>query len=651
MVRSVGDRMNDRQRVLDATDIVRLVGEHITLRPKGREYVCLCPFHDDHKPSMYVVPAKQIYHCFSCGAGGNAIDFAMNYHRMEFLEALRFLADRASIELTPVKRGAGGGSGGAEAGEDAGPSRADLAQANDLAAGFFRTILRHPQHGAAARAVVERRGIAPEMVEAFQIGAAPERWDGLVKTIEKRDLPIEWFDAAGLLKRREQGGWYDAFRNRLVFPIHDQIGRAIAFGARKIDEADEPKYLNSPETRLFDKGATLYGLHQAFRAIQNERTAVVTEGYMDVIACHQAGFRNVVATLGTALTTKHAAALRRMCDVVVLLFDADDAGARAADRALEVFFAEQVDVRIAVLPEGKDPDELFKVEGGAEKFRLAVERAVDSLDYWFRRRSERLAGAGLSARTRIVDEEIDRLLELGLDGTTPIRRRLIVRRLAGLAKVDEGTILTALERKNRRAGRPAAAAGRDGAVAAEATQAAFGQAEHALGCLLCDPSLAGFFGAEVDDILEEGAYPPGPARQVAQAVAARISSSAHEDAPDATLSHVLIALEDAEARRLATRLAAETERITDHDSNRLREHFRACVKGARLVLERASRDRMAAAETAAGVETVDGVSAGSGAETGMNGTLIERLERQRRLHADFGGDRKTLPRPAAAPGV
>lgn len=620
---------DDRQRVLDATDIVRLVGEHLSLKAKGREFVGLCPFHDDHKPSMFVAPHKQIYHCFSCGAGGNAIDFMINYHRIDFREALRLLAERGGIELAPPKKrdDAPTDEAGAEI------SRADLTRANQLALDFFRTILKHPEHGAAARAAVEARGISPEMAERFELGAAPDRWEGLLLTARKRGFAPAVMLEAGLARARssEGGGHYDAFRNRLIFPILDQIGRPMAFGGRIIDPEDEPKYINSPETRLFDKSSTLYGIRQAFRAIQTERRAIVTEGYTDVIACHQQGFENVVATLGTALTPRHATVLRRLCDEVVLLFDGDAAGMKAADRAVEVFFAEPLDVKIAVLPDGQDPDDLFRTDGGKDRFTEAIESAADALEYRFERRKREMADAGVSGRARMVQEDLQRLVELGLEGLNPIRRRLVIRRLASLAGVDEQTIIEAMPRRRRRE-RPEAAT--TGSAAPDRRLSA---AEHALGCLLCEPSLRLTIDGPERDVWAPSAYPPGPAQVVAEVFqAAAERAEQEEEAGEPTLSVVLAMLDDAEARRFATHLAAATERSTDNDDRRLHEHWRQCVR-------RAWRDMLATSETA----DTAGRSRKSEGETDGLATMIEQIERRRSEHERFGGNPLVVPRPTS----
>ncbi len=608
---------DNRLRILEATDIVRLVGEHVSLRPKGREMVCLCPFHDDHSPSMYVVPHKQIFHCFVCGAGGNAIDFVMKFHGMEFLESLEFLANRAGIEMVRRRRDADPGDAGST-----GASREELVQANALALRFFRAILAHSDHGRTGREMVARRGIASEMVEAFQIGLAPDRWDGLLQFIQSKGMETRPFLEAGLLKpRAETEGCYDALRDRLVFPIFDQIGRVVGFGGRRMKEEDEPKYLNSPESRLFDKGATLFGLAQASRAIQTTRCAVVTEGYTDVIACHQAGMTNVVATLGTALTPKHASILRRLCDSVVLLFDGDEAGQRAADRAHEVFFAEPVDVKIAAIPGGEDPDDLLKREGGVESLRGVIAGATDVLEHRFRRLSDRLADEGLApgtaGRVRLIDEEIDRLVELGLRRLSPILQQTVIRRITELSGVDAQTVAQAL----RKRGLGSRASTHIETVGAAQPPTRSSPLEHALGCLLLEPGLAGADPELTRDMLEAAAYASPPVKAVAEAVSA---AGAGEDA---SLGSVLALLEDAESRQTAAALAAEVDRITEGQHARLVGHWRQCVQRQRL-------------------DSVRRPAAGGTAPTGLDG-IHAAIERHRLIHKTLGGDPRALPRPLA----
>ncbi|NJL31967.1 MAG: DNA primase, partial [Phycisphaerales bacterium] len=234
---------------------------------------------------MYVSPAKQIYKCFSCGAGGDAFSFMMGYHKMTFPEALKHLAERAGIvipEFQPAHNDSDHG--------DSTLDRTALLQASNHACSFYQTVLRHREHGQSTRDYITHRHINSAMVDAFQLGYAPDRWDGLMLTITDKNWRLPAFEKLGLVSRRTTGdGYYDRFRNRLMFPICDSLGRVIAFGGRKLREEDEPKYLNSPESTLFNKSATLYGLHLAKKTIIQQRTAVVVEGYTDVIACHQHG--------------------------------------------------------------------------------------------------------------------------------------------------------------------------------------------------------------------------------------------------------------------------------------------------------------------------------------------------------------------------
>jgi len=433
--------ISDRDRVLAATDILSVIGEVIALRPKGREHVGLCPFHEDRSPSMAVVTHKAgfggsgFYKCFACGAAGNAIDFVMNYHRMEFVDALKFLAAKAGVELTPFQP--------ARPRREGEPTRDDVMRANALAEKFYRRVYADPERGAKARAEVERRGFEPDIVEGFAIGAAPARSDALVEGIQKAIRtagsdypPFEAFVQAGVIRpARSGGGHIDLLRERLVFPICDELGRPIAFGGRKLDPEQEPKYLNSPESPVFHKSRALFGIHRAKRAIVEQKQAIVTEGYTDVIACHRAGFTNSVATLGTALTREHARVLRRMADTVVLLFDGDEAGQKAADRALEVFFSESIDIKICVLPDNLDPDDLLRSEGGAARFEEALRRSTDALPFMASRIRRQIQGRGLSARQQSIEQTLAKLVDLGLNAMNGLRRQLVLQTMSELFTV------------------------------------------------------------------------------------------------------------------------------------------------------------------------------------------------------------------------
>ncbi len=558
------DGPDDRQRVRDASDIVSVIGEHLSLKAKGREYACLCPFHDDHNPSMSVVPHKQIFHCFVCGSGGDVFTFVQRYHSMEFREALEFLAERAGIELS--RRRPAGSHGDPQS--EGGVSRAELIEANRVASDFFKAILTHPEHGVLAREVVEKRLLSPEMIETFCIGASPDRWDGLLSTIQSKGLDLPHFLGAGLIKPKDAGGAYDALRNRLIFPIHEHpTGRIIAFGARRLDDDDEPKYLNSPETPVFIKSKTLFGLHQAARSIQREGVAIIVEGYTDVIACHQAGITNVVGTLGTALTSQHAAVLRRLCDTVVLLFDADDAGQRAADRALEVLFSEEIDIRVA-RGEGdaKDPDELLRAENGVETFNAMVQGAQDLLDFRFGRLRARLSGAGIAEISRVLGEEMSRLNELGLDRVRPLRKRLILSKLAQIAGVDERTVREAIPGGRR------IARAETQIEAKDVLGKSLGARESVLGAVLCDPTVWMAIGHDERDLLAAPLFEQEALRAVADAV-----HMLDEDGRRPALGDVLGELESAEAQSAAVELERIVSVQTGGKGERFTDYWRECL--------------------------------------------------------------------------
>ncbi len=622
---------DDRQRVLDASDIVAVVGEHLALKPKGREYVGLCPFHDDRNPSMCVIPAKQIFHCFVCGTGGDVFTFIQKYHTMGFREALEFLAQRANIELTPFKPRGVDGQGGQAGNGGAGVGNREIMGANAMAAGFFAAILTHPEHGAGARAVIERRGISAAMVERFMIGASPDRWDGLLMTALKRGAPIEALLGAGLVKTRDGGdGHYDALRNRLIFPICDQIGRVIAFGGRKIDEQDEPKYLNSPETSVFHKSATLYGINHAARAIKRERTAVVVEGYTDVIACHQAGVEHVVGTLGTALTTGHAAVLRRLCDTVVLLFDGDAAGIRAADRAIEVLLSETIDIRIAALAgftDAKDPDELLKREGGAGVFAGVVAGSVDLIRWRFDRLRDELVGAGPARVAQRIEEELGRLSELGLGELEPVRRRLMIRQIAHAARVEEAVVIAAIRTGRGRRG-PASAA-RGGAGAKPGAGWKPDAREQLLGCLLYDERLWGMMSHAERELTRTTAFGSELTRVVADAMhcSAENGTGTGLHAVLGELSHQSdeTGRNLVEAEQRATMLRQFIARDTEEITERVSRLFNECVKSVSLA---DARDEGGAAAVDDSLDEAD--------------RLRAFVERQRKMRSRYGRSGRNL---------
>ncbi|WP_320677766.1 DNA primase [Prochlorococcus sp. MIT 1300] len=369
------------EAVKERSDIVDVVGEHVVLRKKGRELVGICPFHDDSKPSMTVSQQKQFYYCFSCGAGGNAIKFLMEFQRQSFSEVVLELARKYQLPVETVE----------------GPQqerlkqqlsrRESLYRALTLASGWFRSQLKANFGSSALEYLLKKRGLKHSTIETFEIGFAPDQWDGLLKYLQQvENISPEILVEAGLVVARKGGsGFYDRFRNRVMVPIHDRQGRVIAFGGRALD-GTEPKYLNSPETEVFHKGKNLFGLDRAAQAIRQNDRAVVVEGYFDVISLHAAGVNNAVASLGTALSSQQITQLCRCSESkrIVLNFDADGAGIRAANRAIgeveQLAMQGQLELRVLHLPLGKDPDEFLK-DHGAGDYRALLDQAPLWLDW------------------------------------------------------------------------------------------------------------------------------------------------------------------------------------------------------------------------------------------------------------------------------
>lgn len=364
-----GSNDDFKARVLDATDIVELIGRSVALKRRGKDYVGLCPFHQEKSPSFAVSPGKRMFYCYGCKAGGDAITFVMKRDRIEFIDALRQLGAQAGLEMPR------NGVSKQKSGE-----KQALLDMQSAACSFFEKLLAHPEMGSAARAYLAKRQINAESIQRFQIGFAADAWDSLLRGPVGRKFQPQLLAAGGLVKPREKGeGFYDVFRNRLMFPIRDENGRVIAFGGRVLAD-EQPKYLNSPETALFSKSRSVFGLDLARQKMVETRTAVVVEGYTDVIVAHQFGVTNVVSPLGTALTEQHVSMLRRFADRIVLLFDADTAGDLAVDRAVGLFLTQPVEIAIASMPSGVDPDE-FLLQNGVEAFHAVLEGATDALSY------------------------------------------------------------------------------------------------------------------------------------------------------------------------------------------------------------------------------------------------------------------------------
>ena len=352
-------------------DIVAIVSRYVTLTRAGRRMRSRCPFHEETEPSFYVDSERGFYHCFGCGAGGDVFKFLMEIEGLSFPEAGQRLADMAGLQWKTTP--------GAKQARD----RRDIVRkANEEAAEFFQQTLRGAQ-GSAAREYLAQRGIAEDAIAKFAIGYAPETWDALLRFLAGKGFSGEVAEECGLVKPRDSGGYYDAFRNRIVFPICEVSGGVIGLGGRTLDPEEQAKYINSPETALFKKSRTVYGLNLARQAISDAKQALVVEGYTDVISVVQAGIVNVVACLGTATTPDHLKLLGRYADEIVFIYDGDSAGMQAALRHIEVFEDASADVKVAVLPAGRDPDDVIRTLG-ADGLLQIIGKRLSLVEYQLR---------------------------------------------------------------------------------------------------------------------------------------------------------------------------------------------------------------------------------------------------------------------------
>ncbi len=439
--------------LLARVDVTEIVGERVTLKKAGRNYSGLCPFHQEKTPSFTVSADKQFYHCFGCGAHGNALRFLMEYDKLRFPEAVEQLASRLGIEVPRE----GAEDPRAQARER---KRQEGVNLLELAASFFRERLKMPE-GRHARDYLAQRGLSREVQQAFGIGYAPEGWEALKRHLGERGISEAVQVEYGLLVHREESGrTYDRFRDRVIFPIRDVRGRTIAFGGRVLGDA-KPKYLNSPETPVFHKGRELYGLYEARQAEPRLERLLIVEGYMDVVALAQFGIRNAVATLGTSTSEEHLVRLYRLVSEVVFCFDGDRAGRQAAARALETVLPLMIDgrqARFLFLPEGDDPDTLIRREG-AEAFADRITCASPLSEFLFDQAAQ---GRDLA---RIEDRERYASQVLGALGKLPegVLKSLMLSELARRTGVDPARFEALLE-----AARPAPEVGGDPAAPAPA---------------------------------------------------------------------------------------------------------------------------------------------------------------------------------------
>ena len=353
------------EEVRSRNDIVDVISGYVKLQRKGSSYFGLCPFHNEKSPSFSVSPGKQMYYCFGCGAGGNVFTFLMEYENYSFQEAVKTLADRAGVALPEIEY--------SQEAKRARDEKNAVLEVNREAAKYYYYLLRTPE-GAPGLEYLKKRGLTAETMQRFGLGYAGRYSDGLYRYLKKKGVSDELLKKSGLMQVNEKQGMYDKFWNRVMFPIMDLNGKVVGFGGRVMGDA-KPKYLNSPETAVFDKSRNLYGLN--FARSSRKKQLLLCEGYMDVISLHQAGFTNAVASLGTALTSQHASLLKRFTDEAVLTYDSDEAGIRAALRAIPLLKEAGVTAKVLHMEPYKDPDEFIKAQG-AEAFQERIDQAENS---------------------------------------------------------------------------------------------------------------------------------------------------------------------------------------------------------------------------------------------------------------------------------
>ncbi len=421
------------EEVRSATDIVEIIGTHVQLKRRGKNYTGLCPFHVEKTPSFSVSAEKQMFYCFGCGKGGNAFSFMMEYEKVSFQEAVRALAEKAGIAL-PVY----------ESEQEAQANQIEeLYLVCQKAGRFFYQNLTETVEGKLALEYFHHRGFKDETIRQFGLGYSMNSWDSLIKFAEKENISVDVLHQAGLVRKREDGSFYDYFRGRAMFPIFSPTGRVIGFGARKMyeDDAIAGKYINSPETAIYNKSRVLYGLFQAKDALREHDNAILVEGYADLITSFQNGVKNVVASSGTALTPEQIHLLSRYAKKVTIVYDADSAGSNAALRGVDIILERGLDVRIASLPEGDDPDSFVKNNGG-EVFQQLLDESVSFID--FMAKSFELQGLfdspeGQAQAVRTIVHSIAKIKD-------ELKRDFFIKHLAEKYRLYETTLYRELEK-------------------------------------------------------------------------------------------------------------------------------------------------------------------------------------------------------------
>jgi DNA primase len=415
-----------KQRV----DIVEFVSQYVTLQKAGRNFKGLCPFHSEKHPSFFVFPEQQSWHCFgACGTGGDIFSFVMKKEGIDFGQGLRLLAQRAGITLGPVEA----------------PSKAEderkqrLFQINELATEYYHHLLSVTKIGAPARSYLTKRRVMPETIKEFRLGFSPDAWETIKNYLLGKSYTEEELVEAGLVIEKEEGGSYDRFRNRLMFPICDIQGQVTGFGARVLDDS-LPKYINSPQTPIFDKSNSLYGIDKGKLVIRKKNSVIIVEGYMDVVTAHQHGWQNVVGSMGTSLTQKQAEGIKRLTNDITLALDADIAGEEATLRGKAILAYSNIEANVILLPEGRDPDEVIGEQPAL--WQKLVEKAMPIMDFAF----ESVIGRLDINKARDKSLAVQKLLPSIYEIRDPTERFHYVEKLARRLKIKTSDVEVALQK-------------------------------------------------------------------------------------------------------------------------------------------------------------------------------------------------------------
>ncbi len=417
------------QEVRERAAILDVIADYVNLRKSGANYLGLCPFHGEKTPSFNVNPGRAIFHCFGCGVGGNVFSFIMKIEGLSFPEAVKFLAKRVGVSI-----------------EERPPSAAEkkrqderelFYRVSELAARFYRRVLQTEPAGEPGRQYLRRRGVHEATAEAYRLGFAPDKWDALTRYLEQQRAPLEIAEKLGLVRRKESGGYYDLFRNRLLFTIADPYGKPVGFGGRVLDDG-LPKYINSPESPIYHKSDILFGIDLAKQAMREQNSAIIVEGYFDHLTLYQAGVRNALATCGTALTSGHLKLLQRYAGKIYTLFDSDAAGRKATFRAMELFLEGGIPASVVELPKGEDPDSFLRKEG-SEAFNARLTDARPIFDFFVRDLIESHDMGSVEGKVKVIEELAPRMKKIG----NPVEKDLYLREIARLLGESERTLMKA----------------------------------------------------------------------------------------------------------------------------------------------------------------------------------------------------------------